>query len=78
MSNTQTRFCKLDDAGNELAPDATTWSQVLDRETNLIWCADPLDRAVWKKAIKNAARLAAQRVFLALAAVKPESSEGKS
>jgi hypothetical protein len=48
-------FCKLDDAGRELAVDAASWSQVLDRETNLIWLADPIARAPWKKAVANAA-----------------------
>lgn len=53
------RFCKLDDAGNELPVDATTWSQVLDRDTQLIWLADPLDRAPWKEAVANAAKCTA-------------------
>jgi hypothetical protein len=48
-------FVKLDDAGNELPSDAGTWSQVLDRNTQLIWCADPLDRAAWKQALSAAA-----------------------
>jgi hypothetical protein len=48
-------FVKLDDAGIELPVDAETWSQVLDRNTQLIWCADPLDRAVWKQALSAAA-----------------------
>jgi hypothetical protein len=48
-------FVKLDDAGNELPADAGTWSQVLDRNTQLIWCADPLDRAAWKQALSAAA-----------------------
>jgi hypothetical protein len=52
---TTTRFCKLDDAGNELPVDAANWSQVLDRQTQLIWCADPLDRAAWKQALAAAA-----------------------
>jgi hypothetical protein len=52
------RFCKLDALGNELPADAATWSQVLDRETGLIWLADPLARAPWKKAIAAAAECA--------------------
>jgi hypothetical protein len=52
---TTTRFCKLDDAGSELAVDAENWSQVLDRQTQLVWCADPLDRAAWKKVLGAAA-----------------------
>jgi hypothetical protein len=49
------RFCKLDDAGNDLPSDATSWSQVLDRRTNLIWLADPLDKELpWKKAVTAA------------------------
>jgi hypothetical protein len=46
------RFCKLDDAGNELSPDATSWSQVLDRDTNLIWTADNAvaERLSWSNA----------------------------
>jgi hypothetical protein len=49
------QFCKLDDAGNELPVDAANWSQVLDRQTQLIWCADPLGRAAWKQALNVAA-----------------------
>jgi len=53
---TSPRFCKLDDAGNELPVEAESWSQVLDRETNLAWLADPLDAAPWKKAIAAAGK----------------------
>jgi hypothetical protein len=48
-------FIKLDDAGNELPADAESWSQALDRNTQLIWCADPLDRATWLQALSAAA-----------------------
>ena len=48
------RFCKLDDDGNELPIEAESWSQVLDRETNLAWLADSLDAAPWKKAMADA------------------------
>jgi len=34
------RFIKLSSTGKELAPTAKSWSQVLDRETGLIWMAD--------------------------------------
>jgi hypothetical protein len=51
------RFVKLDDAGAELPADAATWSQVLDRETNLVWLADPLPKALaHKKAMDAAAK----------------------
>jgi hypothetical protein len=49
-------FVKLDDAENELPFDAKEWTQVLDRDTGLIWTADNAapERINWKKA-KNAA-----------------------
>lgn len=49
------RFCKLDEAGNDLPADASRWSQVRDNETGLVWLADPLARAPWKKAVSAAA-----------------------
>jgi hypothetical protein len=50
-------FVKLDDAENELPFDAKEWTQVLDRETGLIWTADdvvtePVD---WYQAKRAAA-----------------------
>ena len=50
------RFVKLDDSGNQLPIDAKEWSQVLDRETNLIWTADnALEKRVdWNDAKKAA------------------------
>jgi hypothetical protein len=50
----QTRFTKLDDAGAELPADAATWSQVLDRETNLVWLADPLPKMLTHKKAMDA------------------------
>jgi hypothetical protein len=49
-------FVKLDDAENELPFDAKEWTQVLDRETGLIWTANmvrPICK--WKKARNVAA-----------------------
>jgi hypothetical protein len=47
------RFVKLSSTGRELSIRAKNWPLVLDRETKLIWTAEPVlsDRANWGKAI---------------------------
>ena len=46
------RFVKLSTTGRELSAKAKKWTQVLDRETGLIWLADasPCGRVDWKAA----------------------------